>query len=315
MYLDTLSGIMAKYILKRVFSIIITLFLVCTLTFIMMRSVPGGPFTTDKKITPEVLAAMEEKYGLDDPILVQYVNYVKGVFTLDFGPSFKKDGVMVNDMIAQSFPVSAKLGLVAIVLVIVVGIPLGIIAALRQNKLPDYLATIFASLGIAIPTFVLGSVMLYVFGAQMGIIPTHGLDSWKHYIGPSISLAGFSIAYVLRLTRSSMLNVIGQDYIRTARAKGLPEYKVVYKHALKNAMIPVVTYMGPMIAGIMSGSFVTEKIFAIPGMGKFFVEAINNRDYTVIMGTTMFYALIAAVMILVVDIVYVLIDPRIKFQD
>ena len=306
---------MAKYILKRCVSIIVTLFLVCTITFIMMKAVPGGPFTTERNLPQNVLEALERKYHLDDPVWKQYVDYVKGAVVFDFGPSFKKDGVMVSDMIAQSFPVSAKLGLVALAIVIILRIPCGIIAALKQNKIPDYLAMIFATLGIAIPTFVLGTVILYVFGSKLGCIPTHGLSSWKGYIGPSISLAGFSLAYVLRLTRSSMLGECGQDYVRTARAKGLPERKVIFKHALKNALIPVVTYIGPMTAGIMTGSFVTEKIYAIPGMGKFYVEAINNRDYTVIMGTTMFYAAIAAIMILAVDIAYAFLDPRIKFQD
>lgn len=306
---------MVKYVLKRCVSIIVTLFLICTITFIMMKAVPGGPFTTERNLPQNVLEALEEKYHLTDPVWKQYIDYVKGAATFDFGPSFKKDGVMVSDMITQSFPVSAKLGGVALVIVILIGIPFGIIAALKQNKFPDYLTTVIATLGIAIPTFVLGTVILYVFGANLGWIPTHGLDSWKSYIGPSISLAGFSLAYVLRLTRSSMLGVCGQDYIRTARAKGLSEGKVIFKHALKNALIPVVTYIGPMTAGIMTGSFVTEKIFAIPGMGKFYVEAINNRDYTVIMGTTMFYAAIAAIMILAVDIAYAFLDPRIKFQD
>ena len=284
-------------------------------TSFMMKAVPGGPFTTERNLPQNVLEALERKYHLDDPVWKQYVDYVKGAVVFDFGPSFKKDGVMVSDMIAQSFPVSAKLGLVALAIVIILGIPCGIIAALKQNKIPDYLAMIFATLGIAIPTFVLGTVILYVFGSKLGWIPTHGLSSWKGYIGPSISLAGFSLAYVLRLTRSSMLGECGQDYVRTARAKGLPERKVIFKHALKNALIPVVTYIGPMTAGIMTGSFVTEKIYAIPGMGKFYVEAINNRDYTVIMGTTMFYAAIAAIMILAVDIAYAFLDPRIKFQD
>lgn len=306
---------MLKYVIKRCFAIIVTLFLVCTITFIMMKAVPGGPFTTERNLPQNVLEALEKKYHLDDPVWKQYVDYVKGVVTFDLGPSFKKEGVMVSDMISQSFPVSAKLGLVALAIVIILGIPFGIIAALKQNKFPDYITTVFATLGIAIPTFVLGTLILYIFGSRLGWIPTHGLDSWKAYIGPSISLAGFSLAYVLRLTRSSMLGVCGQDYIRTARAKGLPESKVIFKHALKNALIPVVTYIGPMTAGIMTGSFVTEKIFAIPGMGKFYVEAISNRDYTVIMGTTMFYAAIAAVMILAVDIAYAFLDPRIKFQD
>ena len=191
---------------------------------------------------------------------------------------------------------------------------MGILSALKQGKYQDYIITVLATLGIAVPTFVMGSLMLYIFGAKLGWIPTYGFDTWKHYIGPCISLSTFSMAFVMRLTRSSMLEVMGQDYIRTAKAKGLPRRKVIFKHALKNALIPVVTYVGPMTAGLMSGSFVTEKIFAIPGMGKFYVEAINNRDYTVIMGTTFFYAAIAATMILAVDIVYAILDPRIKYQ-
>lgn len=306
---------MARYLLKRVVSIVFTLFLVCTLTFIMMKAVPGGPFTTDKKLPPNVLAALEAKYHLDDPLWKQYIDYLKGVATFDYGPSFKKDGVMVSDMIRESFPASGKLALAAVAIILVVGIPFGILAALRRDRLPDYITSVLATLGIAVPTFVLGTVILYIFGSKLRWIPSHGLDSWKCYIGPSISLSGFSLAYVLRLTRSSMLEVLNADYMRTARAKGLPEGKVIFKHGLKNALIPVVTYVGPMVAALMTGSFVTEKIFAIPGLGKFFVDAINNRDYTVIMGTTMFYAILASFMILVVDITYALLDPRIKFED
>ncbi|MEG1812946.1 MAG: ABC transporter permease [Clostridia bacterium] len=305
---------MGKYVLKRVVSIFITLFIVCTLTFAMMHAVPGGPFTGERNLPPKVLEVLNKKYHLDDPVLVQYGDYLKGIVTLDLGPSYKKDGVMVKDMLMQGFPVSAKLGFITSLLIILVGVPLGIFSALKRGRWPDYIVTILATLGIAVPTFVLGTLILYVFGAKLNWIPTFGLDSWKCYIGPAVSLSGFSIAFVLRLTRSSMLEVMGQDYIRTARAKGLSWGRVIGKHALKNALIPVVTYIGPMIAGIMSGSFVTEKIFAIPGMGKFFVDAITNRDYTVIMGTTLFYAAFAGAMILVVDIVYVLLDPRIKID-
>lgn len=305
---------MFKYICKRVVSIFVTLLIVCSLTFVMMKIIPGGPFTGEKNLPDSVLESLNEKYHLNDPVLKQYTDYIKGVFTFNMGPSFKKVGVNVQDIIRESFPVSAKLGGVTLVLILIVGIPLGIWAALGRGRWQDYLVTIIATVGIAVPTFVTGSLILYVFGAKLGWIPTYGFDSWKCYIGPCVSLAAFSMAFVMRLTRSSMLDVMGQDYIRTAKAKGLPRRKVIFKHAFKNALIPVVTYVGPMTAGLMSGSFVTEKIFAIPGMGKFYVEAINNRDYTVIMGTTFFYALLAATMILVVDIVYAILDPRIKYK-
>lgn len=305
---------MAKYILKRVLSIILTLLIVCSITFFMMKAVPGGPFTSEKALPDSVLEALNEKYHLNDPLWKQYADYMVGVFTFDIGPSFKKVGVNVEDMIREGFPVSARLGLVALVIILVVGIPLGIVAVLNRGKWPDYIVTILSTIGIAVPTFVMGAVMLYVFGAKLGWIPTYGFDTWKHYIGPCCTLAAFYTAFVMRLTRSSMIDVMSQDYILTAKAKGLPKRQVIFKHALKNALIPVVTYIGPMTAGLMSGSFVTEKIFAIPGMGKFFVEAINNRDYTVIMATTFFYAAMAAVMILIVDLLYAALDPRIKYE-
>ncbi len=305
---------MFKYIVKRIFSILVTLVIVCSITFVMMRIIPGGPFTGERSLPDSVLEALNEKYHLNDPILKQYADYMKGVFTFDMGPSFKKVGIQVEDIIRESFPVSARLGGVALVIILIVGVPLGILAALKQGKFQDYMVTVIATLGIAVPAFVMGSLMLYIFGAKLGWIPTYGFDTWRHYIGPCLALAAFSMAFVMRLTRSSMLEVMGQDYIRTAKAKGLPQRTVIFKHALKNALIPVVTYVGPMTAGLMSGSFVIEKIFAIPGMGKFFVEAINNRDYTVIMGTTFFYAAIAATMILLVDIVYAILDPRIKYK-
>lgn len=305
---------MLKYILKRIVSILITLWIVCTLTFFMMKAIPGGPFTGEKNLPPTVLEALNEKYHLNDPILKQYTDYMKGVFTFNIGPSFKKVGVNVEDLMMSGFPISAKLGGITILIILLIGVPTGIIAALKRGRYPDYIVTILATVGIAVPTFVMGSVMLYVFGAKLGWIPTYGFGTWKHYIGPSIALAAFSMAFVMRLTRSSMIDVMSQDYIRTAKAKGLSQRTVIFKHAFKNAVIPVVTYVGPMTAGIMSGSFVIEKIFAIPGMGKFFVEAINNRDYTVIMGTTFFYAALAATMILVVDILYAVLDPRIKYK-
>ena len=240
---------------------------------------------------------------------------MKGIVVFDLGPSFSRPGMTVNRFIEDGFPVSARLGGASVLFVIILGIPFGIISALKQNRWEDYLVTVLATLGVAVPGFVLGSLTIYIFSAKLGVLPAYGLTSPKHYIGPVIALSGFSLAFVARLTRSSMLEVLQQDYIRTARAKGLSENIVIYKHALKNALIPVITYMGPMIAAVMTGSFVVEKIFAIPGMGKYFVESVNNRDYTVIMGATVFYAAFAIIMIFIVDILYGVIDPRIKLGD
>ena len=280
-----------------------------------MKAIPGGPFTSEKAVPPQVLEALNKKYHLDEPLYMQYLQYMKGVLTFNLGPSFKRIGVDVNDLIISGFPISAKLGLISTLVIVALGIPAGIVSALKQNKWEDYLVTVLATLGVAVPSFVMGAVIIYVFSSKLGWLPPFGLDSWKHYIGPVISLSGFSLAFVARLTRSSLLEVMQQDYIRTARAKGLPEIVVIVKHALKNALIPVVTYLGPMIASVMTGSFVVEKIFAIPGMGKYFVESVGNRDYTVLMGTTIFYAAIAIFMIFIVDILYGLIDPRIKLGE
>lgn len=306
---------MGKYIFKRLISMFITLLFVATLTFFLMRIIPGGPFTGEKALPPAVLQALNEKYHFNDPLWMQYLDYMKGVLTLDMGPSFKRVGVEVTDLIAAGFPISAKLGLLSTLVIITLGIPAGIVSALKQNKWEDYVVTILATLGVAVPSFVLGALILHFFSAKLGWLPPFGIDTWKHYIGPVAALSGYSLAFVSRLTRSSLLEVMQQDYIRTARAKGLPEIIVIAKHALKNALIPVVTYLGPMVASIMTGSFVIEKIFAIPGMGKYFVESVGNRDYTVLMGTTIFYAAFSITMIFIVDILYGFIDPRIKLGE
>ncbi len=306
---------MGKYVVKRIIAMIITLWFVCTITFFLMHSIPGGPFTREKELPEAVLEALNEKYHLNDPLWKQYVDYMKGIVVFDLGPSFSRPGMTVNQFIEDGFPVSARLGGVASIVVILLGIPAGIISALKQNRWEDYVVTVLATVGVAVPGFVIGTAVIYIFSAKLGWLPAYGLTSWKHYIGPVAALSGFSIAFVARLTRSSMLEVLQQDYIRTARAKGLSENVVIYKHALKNALIPVITYMGPMIAAIMTGSFVTEKIFAIPGMGKYFVEAVGNRDYTLIMGATVFYAAFSIFMIFIVDILYGVIDPRIKLDD
>jgi oligopeptide transport system permease protein len=294
---------------------IITLVFVASITFFLMHAVPGGPFQSEKALPEAVIQALNEKYHLDDPLWKQYLDYMKGVFTFQLGPSFKRVGTTVNDLIVAGFPYSAKLGFFATLAIVALGIPAGIISALKSNKWEDYLVTILATLGVAVPSFVLGALFIYVFSSKLGWLPSFGLTSWKHYIGPVIALSGFSLAFVARLTRSSVLEVMQQDYIRTARAKGLPEIVVIVKHALKNALIPVVTYLGPMIAAMMTGSFIVEKIFASPGMGKYFVESVSSRDYTVLMGTTIFYAAFSITMIFVVDIAYGFIDPRIKLGD
>lgn len=306
---------MGNYILQRIVSMVITLFVVITLTFVLMHSIPGGPFTGEKKLPPEIERALIEKYHLDDPLWKQYTDYVTGIVQGDFGPSYKYKGQEVSDMIKEYFPVSAELGGAAILVIIIVGIPIGIVSALKQGTWVDSLVMFFAILGVTIPAFVIATILIYIFGLQLRALPTSRWGTWQHMIMPSIALAAYSMAFIARLTRSTMLEVISQDYIRTARAKGLSESVVIYKHALKNALIPIVTYMGPMISGILTGSFVIEKIFAIPGMGRMFVESISNRDYTVIMGVTIFDAAILVVIILVVDVLYGFIDPRIKIGE
>ncbi len=306
---------MLKYSLKRMISMFVTLFLIATITFILMRSIPGSPFTSERNLTPEIEKALMEKYNLDAPLYEQYLDYMKALAKGDLGVSYKKKGVTVNEIIAQTFPASAQIGLLAVLLILVVGVPFGVLSALKQNSALDYVIMIIATIGVTIPSFVIGTFIMYIFGEKLAWIPAGGLEDWKGYIGPVIALAGFSVAYVMRLTRSSMLEVLRQDYIRTARANGLSKWSIIGKHALKNALIPVVTYVGPMIASILTGSFVVEKIFAIPGMGKYFVESVTNRDYTIIMGVTIFYAAIYIVMVFIVDLAYGLIDPRIKLRD
>ena len=306
---------LGRYIARRFLSMIITLWFVITITFFLMHSIPGGPFSREKALPEKVLEALNEKYHLNDPLWKQYTDYLQGVLVLDFGPSFSRPGIFVWDKIQEGFPVSAKIGGIASLFVLLAGIPSGVISALYQNKWPDYVVTILATVGVAVPSFVVATLFIYVFSEKLTLVPAFGLEEWRSYIGPTIALAGFSLSFVARLSRSSLLEVMQQDYIRTARAKGLSELNVIFKHAIKNSLIPVITYMGPTIASILTGSFVVERIFAIPGMGKLFVESVGNRDYTMIMGTTIFYAAFAIIMIFLVDIAYGLIDPRIKLGE
>lgn len=305
---------MAKYILKRIVSSIITLWVVVTATFILAHVIPGGPFDGEKVLPPEVLKNIQQRYNMDKPLWWQYLDYVKHLVQLDLGPSFQQRGTSINDIINRGFPVSAKVGTVAVILALVLGLSMGIISALKQGKWQDNAAMLVSTVGVTIPGFVISTLLIYIFGVKLRLLPIYGLTSIKHYILPSFALAGFSMAFITRLIRSSLLDVIRQDYIRAARARGLSEFAIMMKHALKNAMLPVVTYLGPLVAGVLTGSFVIERIFTIPGLGRAFVDSIGNRDYTAILGVTVFYSLFLIICNLVVDILYALIDPRIKLE-
>ena len=305
---------MVRYFFKRLGMMLVALFLIMLLTFTIMHAVPGGPFTSDRSISEEVEAALNAKYHLDDPLPKQFFDYLKGVLKGDFGPSYKYTGKTVNDFIENGFPVSAKVGGITIVFVILAAIPMGIVAAVKNGKWQDMLLMAVATIGVTIPSFVIASILIYVFAYQLDWLPSFGLDTWKGYIPPVLTLGGYSISYIARQMRSSLLEVMGQDYIRTARAKGLSEFKVIVKHALRNALIPVITVLGPTIANLLTGSFVIEKIYAVPGLGSYFVNSVSQRDYTTIMGVTIFYATFLLAMVFLVDLFYCLIDPRIKYD-
>lgn len=305
---------MGRYIVKRIFSSIITIWFIMTLTFILMKSIPGDPFLSERAMTPQVKAAVYAKYGLDKPEFEQYITYMTNFLKGDFGVSFNKIGLTTKDIIEAGFPYSLKIGGWASLFIIVVGILFGILAALRQNGVSDRILMLVSTLGATIPSFVFATLYLYLFSKKLGWAPSFGVGTWKHYVGPVLCIGMFSLSYVVRLTRTSVLDVLQQDYIRTARAKGLSEFKVISKHALRNALLPVVTYLGPMIAGIVTGSFVIEKVFGIAGIGSLFTTSILSRDYTLIMGVTVFFGIFLVVAVLIVDIIYVMIDPRIKYD-
>ena len=305
---------MVKYIAKRIGLAIVTIWAVATITFFLMNLVPGGPFLSEKAISPQATAALEAKYGLDKPLFQQYLTYIKDALHGDFGDSLKQRGRTVMDIIKMKFPVSARVGGVSVLVSLILGVPLGCIAALKRGKFADRLISVVATCGIAVPSFVICTLLLYFFGVKLQILPTMGLTTAKHYVMPVMALAFYPTAYIMRLMRSSMLDVLGQDYMRTAKAKGLAGGKILFKHALRNAILPVITYVGPLLAYTVTGSFVVEKIFTIPGLGGEFIAAINGRDYTLIMGTTIFLATLIILMNVVVDIVYKLVDPRIKLK-
>jgi len=292
----------------------VTLLVIITLTFFLMHSIPGSPFNEERATSEAVQKNLESFYHLDEPLYVQYFIYLKSVATFDFGPSIKKSSQTVNEMLGRGFPVSFELGMITLIVAIFSGILLGIIAALRHNGLIDYLAMTVAVVGISVPNFVMATLLIQQLAVTWEILPVATWTSPKHMILPTLALATGPMAIIARLTRSSMLEVLTQDYIRTAKAKGLSPVKIVFKHALKNALLPVVTILGSLAASILTGTFVIEKIFAIPGMGKYFVESINQRDYPVIMGTTIFYSTVLIVMLFLVDLAYGILDPRIKLH-
>ena len=280
-----------------------------------MQAVPGGPFASERKLPPKIEQQMEEAYGLNDPVYVQYVDYLKNAAQGDFGPSYKYKGQSVTGIIKRSFPYSLILGAEAIFLALAVGIFLGVIAALYHNKFGDYAAMIFAVLGISVPSFILAAVLQYVFALKLQVLPVAKFDTFWHTVLPAIALATTPLAFIARLMRSSMIDVLSSDYIKTARAKGISSKVTIYRHGIRNAILPVISYLGPLVVAILTGSFIIEKIFAIPGLGNEFVESVTNRDFTVIMGTTVFFSVLLLFSILIVDIIYGFIDPRIKITE
>lgn len=305
---------MPKYILKRAIMSLITAFLVATLTFFVMNMVPGGPFLSEKAVTPQAQAAMEAKYGLDKPLFQQYTTYMTGILKGDFGLSIKKRGRTVSQIIGTKFPVSARVGGLALILAVCTGIPLGAIAAFNRGKFIDNLLVVLSTAGIAIPSFLSSTILIFIFTTKLKWLPSLGLKDAQSYIMPVVALALYPTFYMARLMRSSMLDVMGQDYMRTAKAKGVTTFKAIFKHALRNAILPVITYLGPLLAALMTGSFIIEKIFNIPGLGSEFVSSITSRDYPMIMGTTIFLAVFIIIMNLFVDIAYAIVDPRIKLK-
>lgn len=305
---------MNTYFIKRFVAMIITLWLIITGTFFLMHSVPGSPFNEERTTNEAIQKNLESYYQLDKPLIVQYGNYLASLVQGDLGPSIKKSAQTVNDMLGRGFPVSFELGLYTLIVAIFSGIILGVVAALKHNGWIDYLAMSIAVLGISIPNFVMATVLIQQLAVNFPIFPVATWSSPKHMVLPILALATGPMAIIARLTRTSMLEVLTQDYIKTAKAKGLSPIKIVFKHALRNALLPVVTVLGSLAASILTGTFVIEKIFAIPGMGKYFVDSINNRDYPVIMGTTVFYSALLILMLFLVDLAYGFLDPRIKLH-
>ncbi|MGE7024327.1 ABC transporter permease [Solibacillus cecembensis] len=305
---------MLNYILKRIIHIFIALFVIITATFFLMKLAPGSPFASERQLPPAIEQQLNAKYGLDNPWYIQYKDYLVSSFTFDFGESMKYKGRSVNAMISEGFPVSLVLGIEAMILAIGLGVLFGVISALYHNKFPDYVSTVIAVLGISVPSFILAGLFQLLFSLKLGWFPVTGWKGFMYTVLPATALALTHAGFIAKLTRSSMLEQNNSEYVKLARAKGIGKWSVVFKHSLRNAMLPVVTYLGPLSAGVVTGSFIIEQIFAIPGIGRHFVQSITNRDYTTIMGVTVFYSIILLLAVLIVDILYQFIDPRIKLK-
>ena len=303
---------MLKYFFKRLLHGVPVLLVVATLTFIIMRLVPGGPFDQDKKLPPEILVNIQAKYHLDQSVTTQYILYLKQLIQGDMGPSYKYIGRDVTDIISDTFPVSITLGLLAMLVVVGVGVPVGAWSAYRQNSVVDRVCMFYATLGISVPSFVLGTVLVWLMSHKLQWFPPALWEGPRYMILPAIALGAPFSGYIARLTRSAVLEVLASDYIRTARAKGLTESVILFKHTLKNSIFPIVSVSGPLAAGLVTGSFVIEFIFSIPGMGNFFITAVTNRDYPLIMGVTLVYAGVIVLVNILVDIIYMWLDPRVK---
>ncbi len=303
---------MLRYVIKRILLAIATIFIICFITFFLMHAVPGGPFNREKALSQATIDALNARYGLDQPLFTQFINYMKNIFKGDFGVSLK-NGREISAIFAESFPTSAKLGLMAITIALISGTILGSVAAIMRNKWPDRIIVFCSTLFTAVPSFVLATLLLLVFSIKLGLVPVWSATE-THYLLPVISLAAYPMAYTTRLAKTSMLDALSQDYIRTAKSKGVSKWKIIFKHALRNSLIPVITYAGPQIAYIITGSMVVETVFTVGGIGTKFVSAINNRDYTLIMATTIFLATIMVVANVLCDLLYKLVDPRIKYE-
>ena len=302
------------YIIKRIILCIVTIWVVITVTFFVMHAVPGGPFMGEKAISEAAQKSLEAKYGLDKPLMVQYGTYLKDIVTkFDFGPSLKQRGRTVVQVIGTGMKTSVKIGLIAAVIALIIGIILGSIAALRRNTIMDRVIMVLTTAFVSMPSFIMGSLLLIIFAVKLRVLPANGASTGG-LILPVITLSLSPMAYITRLTRSSMLDVLGQDYIRTAKAKGVPRLRIIFGHALKNSLLPVITYFGPMLAYIVTGSLVVEQIFAVPGIGRAFITSITGRDYPMIMGTTIILATLIVIMNLVSDILYKIVDPRITLE-
>ncbi len=305
---------MLRFVLRRLLQTIPVLFVIITATFFMVRFVPGGPFTSEKALPPEIMKNLEAHYGLDQPLWRQYLGYLGRIAQGDLGPSFKYANRSVNEIIGAKLPASLELGGLALGVALLIGLPLGVLAAVRRNSWLDYLASSVGMLGICVPTFVLGPLLVLFFAIHLGWANASGWYDWTDRVLPSLTLGLVYAAYVMRLTRGGMLEVLNQDYIRTARAKGASETRIVLRHALRGGLLPVVSFLGPAIAGILTGSFVIETIFQIPGLGREFVNSAFNRDYTLVLGTVILYASLIVVCNLVADVVQVWLNPKLKFE-